>query len=382
MHRTESEPAPEQVCNRLRQMAACESPKSWSILGRMALLKPLKTIVFFTFGLLCMAPLEISAAQSEESPVQIKVGIIGLDTSHVLAFTQTLNKGPKKAEDAPRVSGVRVVAAYPQGSRDIESSVKRVPEYTQKVRELGVEIVDSVEELVQKVDAVLLESNDGRVHWEQLQPVLKAGKPVFVDKPIAASLVDCIRILEAAKSANVPLFCSSSLRFGTATQQVRAGSIGKVREAETFSPVNLEATHPDLFWYGVHGCESLFTVMGTGCERVKRYEDADGRVVVEGQWSGGGRGIFRQENGKDRKGYGGIAHGEKGDAAIGAYDGYDVLLYAIVDMFRSRKAPVSMEETIELYAFMEAADESKRLGGAEVSLRQIIDKARAAVAAR
>jgi hypothetical protein len=115
---------------------------------------------------------------------------------------------------------------------------------------------------------------------------------------------------------------------------------------------------------------------------VKRYEDADGRVVVEGQWSGGGRGIFRQENGKDRKGYGGIAHGEKGDAAIGAYDGYDVLLYAIVDMFRSRKAPVSMEETIELYAFMEAADESKRLGGAEVSLRQIIDKARAAVAAR
>ena len=362
------------------QMAACESPKGWRIIPRMPPLDGIKITVLLAFGFVCLAPLELSAAQPESAPPKIKVGIIGLDTSHVLAFTQTLNKGPKKAEDAPKVAGVRVVAAYPQGSTDIESSVKRVPEYTEKVRDLGVEIVDSVEALVQKVDAVLLESNDGRVHWDQLQPVLKAGKPVFIDKPIAASLVDCIRILEAAKSANVPLFCSSSLRFGTSTQQVRGGSIGKVHAAETFSPVNLEPTHPDLFWYGVHGCESLFTVLGTGCERVKRSEDADGRVVVEGQWASGSRGIFRQENGKDRKGYGGIAHGEKGDAAVGAYEGYDVLLYAIVEMFRSRKTPVSMEETIELYAFMEAADESKRLGGAEVSLRQIIEKARAAAA--
>ena len=364
------------------QMAACESPKGWRIITRMPPLEPTKITTLLAFGFLWLAPLELLAAQPESAPPQIKVGIIGLDTSHVLAFTQTLNKGPKKAEDAPKVAGVRVVAAYPQGSLDIESSVKRVPEYTEKVRDLGVEIVDSVEALVQKVDAVLLESNDGRVHWDQLQSVLKAGKPVFIDKPIAASLVDCIRILEAAKSANVPLFCSSSLRFGTSTQQVRGGLIGKVRAAETFSPVNIEPTHPDLFWYGVHGCESLFTVLGTGCERVKRAEDADGRVVVEGQWSGGVRGIFRQENGKDRKGYGGIAHGEMGDAAVGAYEGYDVLLYAIIEMFRSRKAPVSMEETIELYAFMEAADESKRLGGAEVSLRQIIDKARAAAASQ
>ncbi len=321
-------------------------------------------------------------AQPEAAPPQIKVGIIGLDTSHVIAFTQTLNKGPKKAEDAPKVAGARVVAAYPQGSRDIESSVKRVPEYTEKVRDMGVEIVDSIEALLQKVDAVLLESNDGRVHWEHVQPVLKARKPVFIDKPIAASLADSIRILEAAQKANVPLFCSSSLRYGATTQGVRNGSVGKVRAAETFSPVNLEPTHPDLFWYGVHGCESLFTVLGTGCESVKRSEDADGKVVVEGRWSGGRTGIFRQENGRDRKGYGGIAHGESGDAAVGAYDGYDVLLYAIIDMFRSGKAPVSMEETIELYAFMEAADESKRLGGAAVSVQETIKKARLAAASK
>ncbi len=364
------------------EMAACESSECWFIILDMTPSASLKAALLFCLGFSVNIAAPDAAAQNEAAHPQIKVGIIGLDTSHVIAFTQTLNKGPKKPEDAPKVAGARVVAAYPQGSRDIESSVKRVPEYIEKVRELGVEIVDSIEALVEKVDAVLLESNDGRVHWEQLQPVLKARKPVFIDKPIAGSLVDAIRILEAAKKANVPLFCSSSLRYGASTQRVRNGSVGKVRAAETFSPVNLEATHPDLFWYGVHGCESLFTVLGTGCESVKRSEDADGKVVVEGQWSGGRTGIFRQENGRDRKGYGGIAHGESGDAAVGAYDGYDVLLYAIIEMFRSGKAPVSMEETIELYAFMEAADESKKLGGAAVSVQETIKKARLVAASK
>jgi len=321
-------------------------------------------------------------AQTGGDSKTIRVGIIGLDTSHAIAFTQTLNKGPKKPEDAAKVAGVRVVAAYPQGSRDIESSTKRVPEYTEKVVAMGVEIVDSIEALLPKVDAVLLESNDGRVHLEQLQPVLKAGKPVFIDKPIAASLADTIRILEAAKRAKVPLFCASSLRFGRGTQAVKGGSIGRVKSAETFSPVNLEPTHPDLFWYGIHGCESLYTVMGTGCKTVKRGLSADGKVEVVGTWADGRRGVFRQENGMDRKGYGGVAVGEKGEAAVGAYDGYDVLLFEIVEMFRSGKAPVDAAETLELYAFMEAADESKRRDGAEVDLQQVLEKARAEVAAR
>jgi len=310
------------------------------------------------------------------------VGIIGLDTSHVVAFTQTLNQGPKKPEDAAKVAGVKVVAAYPQGSKDIESSTRRVPEYVEKVKAFGVEIVESIDELLKRVDVVLLESNDGRVHWEQLQPVLKAGKPVFIDKPIAASLADTMRILDAAQKAKVPLFCSSSLRFGRATQAVRQGLIGKVKSAETFSPVSIEPTHPDLYWYGVHGCESLFTVMGTGCKTVKRGLTADGKVEVTGTWTDGRTGIFRQENGADRKGYGGKASGELGEAPVGSYDGYDVLLFEIVKMFRTGIAPVSPEETLELYAFMEAADESKRRGGAEVSLREVIDKARADVAAK
>ncbi len=318
-------------------------------------------------------------AQQPLEKAPMRVGIIGLDTSHAIAFAQTLNKGPKKMEDAPKFAGVRVVAAYPQGSKDIESSTKRVPEYTEKVTALGVEIVASVEELVAKVDVVLLESNDGRVHFEQLQPVLKARKPVFIDKPIAGSLPEAIRVLEALSSAGVPFFCSSSLRFGASTQAVHAGSLGKVQTAETYSPVNIEPTHSDLYWYGIHGCESLYAVMGTGCKSLKRSLIEDGRVEVVGTWADGRKGVFRQENGKDRKGYGGFAVGEKGEAVVGTYDGYDVLLAAIVEMFRTGKAPVSAEETLELYTFMEAADESKRRGGEDVSLSEVLQKARASL---
>lgn len=319
------------------------------------------------FIVLLSACLVASSAAAQN----IRAGIIGLDTSHVLAFTKTLNSTTQK----PEVMGVRMVAAYPKGSKDIESSLKRVPEYTAKVKELGVEIVDSIDALLDKVDVVFLETNDGRPHLEQLRPCLAAHKPVFIDKPVAGTLVDAIKIYQESKAAGVPVFSSSSLRFGKNTQAVRGGSIGKVKEATTFSPASLEATHPDLFWYGIHGVESLFTVMGTGCQSVKRDTNAEGKIRVTGTWEGGRKGVFYEN-----KGYGGKALGDKGEADVGSYDGYDPLLYSAVHFFRTGVAPVSPEETLEIYAFMEAADESKRRNGAEVALKEVMDKALAAAA--
>jgi predicted dehydrogenase len=313
-------------------------------------------------------------------PKEIRVGIIGLDTSHSIAFTQTLNQGPKNPADKPRFEGVRVVAAYPKGSKDIESSTKRVPEYTEKIKTLNVEIVDSIEALLSKVDAVLLESNDGRVHLEQIRPILLARKPVFIDKPVAASLADVVRIFSEAEKANVPVFSSSSLRYGKSTQDTRKGAFGEVKSVETFSPVNVEPTHPELFWYGIHGCESLFTAMGPGCQTVQRSIDADGKVVVKGVWNNARTGTFRQENGKDRKGYGGTASTAQGEKNLGSYEGYDPLLAAIVEFFKTGRPPVSPAETQEIYAFMAAAEESKRNNGSEVSVPEILAKARKEVA--
>jgi len=318
--------------------------------------------VLLTGVVLLMLAASVWAA---EKAVPIKVGIIGLDTSHVMAFTGVLND-PKATGD---LADMKVVAAFPGGSPDIPSSWNRVGKYTEQLRGKGVEIVDSIEELVKKVDAVLLESLDGRPKLEQVKPVIAAGKPVFLDKPVAGSLADAVAIFELAEKNNVPLFTSSSLRFSSGFQAVRNGEspLGKARSCVAYSPMSIEPHHPDLFWYGIHGVEILFTIMGPGCEKVTRVEPKK----VVGVWKDGRQGTF---DGKG--GYGALVEGTKGSGEAGKYEGYKPLVVEIAKFFKTGKPPVAAEESLELYAFMEAADESKRQNGATVTIESVMKKAR------
>ncbi|MEZ6121958.1 MAG: Gfo/Idh/MocA family oxidoreductase [Planctomycetaceae bacterium] len=306
----------------------------------------------------------------------LKVGMIGLDTSHCLAFTKILNK----TDDPKHVPGCRVVMVYPKGSPDIESSVSRVPGYTQEITKLGVQVVNDLDAMVQQVDAVLLETNDGRPHLEQVIPVLKARKPCFIDKPIAGSLEDCLAIFKLARHYETPVFSSSSLRFGKSTQAVRNGSIGDVTGCDTWSPCSLEKTHPDLFWYGIHGVESLFTVMGSEVESVVRTQTPDFEQVT-GVWSGGRIGTFRGIR-AGKGGYGGQAFGKDGVSAVGSYDGYEPLAVEIVKFFQTKVVPVDPEETISIYAFMEAADESRRQNFRPVRISDVLAQAEQAANAK
>ena len=302
-----------------------------------------------------------------------RIGIIGLDTSHSTAFTEALNS----ATPDPAYNGYKIVAAYPWGSRDIQSSSERIPSYTDQVKKLGVEIVDSIPDLLKKVDVVLLETNDGRPHVEQALLVMKAGKPLFIDKPIAGSLVETIGLFEAARKYKVPLFSASSLRYMTGMQDLAQGkTVGPILGADAFSPSPLEPHHPDFFWYGIHGIETLCTLMGKGCKEVIRI-NTEGTDIVVGTWVDGRLGTFRGTRTGQHE-YGGTAFGEKGVARVGPYSGYEALLREITRFFDTGIPPVTEEETLEIYAFMEAADESKRKGGIPVSLAATLDKARTA----
>jgi hypothetical protein len=299
----------------------------------------------------------------------LRIGIIGCDTSHVIAFTEALNDTNTKGH----VPGGKVVAAYRGGSQDIPESRNRVDTYARAIREkYDVRFFDNIEEMCRSVDAVMLESLDGRPHLAQVKPVLAAHKPVFIDKPMAGSLHDVIEIFRLAKEANVPVFSSSALRFSKDTQALQNGSLGRVREVETYGPGELEPHHPDLFWYGVHGVEALYAVLGTGCQTVQRGTTIEGKIEVTGTWSDGRKGIFRQDNS-----FHGSAKGEKGEAPAGTFDGYVPLLEQIMKFFQTGVAPVPPEETIEIFTFMEAADESKRQGGVPVKLNEVFRKATA-----
>ena len=301
----------------------------------------------------------------------LRIGMIGLDTSHVTAFTQLLND-PRHKQHVP---GGKVVAAYKGGSADLESSYTRVDEYTSQLQQkFGVEIVDSIEELCTKVDAIMLTSVDGRPHLEQVKPVFAAGKPVFIDKPVAGSLRDAIKIYRLAEEHGVPCFSSSSYRYYESLTALKKKDVGEVRGAISYGPCHLEPHHPDLFWYGVHPVEALFAVLGTGCESVVRTTTPDTDVVT-GVWSGGRVGTLRGLRNAATP-HKVIVFGSKSVAEQRGGGDYAPLVVETIKFFRTGVPPVSAKETIELFAFMEAADESKRRGGLPVTLAEVIEKAR------
>jgi predicted dehydrogenase len=340
-----------------------------------------------TIGLLALAlsGALVQAAFAQQNAEPIRVGIIGLDTYHAVAFTQLLNN-PKAEGD---LAGVRVVAAFPAGSPDIPESQESLPKWTPRVKDYGVEIVDSIDALLKKVDAVLLESIDGRAHLEQIKPVLRAGKPVFIDRPMAASLADAAEIFRLAKEANVPIFSCSQHRYSPGFIGMRNHEdVGQVLGCDVYGGVIREPHHPDLVWHAIHGIETLFTIMGPGCRSVTRTQ-TDAHELITGVWSDGRVGTFRGIR-QGAVGYSALVYGSKGIAPAGKYGynapvkgvlnpgrymGYEGVCTEIARFFKTRKPPVSAEETLEIFAFMEAAEESKRQSGAPVTIDSVLIKA-------
>jgi len=293
----------------------------------------------------------------------IRLGIIGTDTSHVVVFTQMFNDAAR----ADHVAGVRVVAAYKGGSPDIDSSWSRVDKYAQELQtKWKIEMEPDIASLCGKVDAILLESNDGRKHLPQARQVIAARKPMFIDKPLASTLEDAREIARLAREAGVPFFSSSSARFGgIATAMTFPDATGVI----VWGPGPLEPHHYlDLSWYAIHPIELLYTLMGTGCEEVSRMATDNSDDIV-GRWKGGRLGCVRANR----------PHGDQGAVVFRGNkvlqsnrtmeDGYRPLLLEIVKFFQTGKAPVAPEETLEIIAFMDAAQRSKEAGGRPMRLR-------------
>ena len=320
-------------------------------------------------------PLMTGVAFGVDGPsLPLKAGIIGLD-AHALPWTKILNAPQALGE----LSDMVVVAGYAGGSPDIPQSMELLKERVGPIAELGVELVDSIEDLLKRVDVVMMLSIDGRKHLAEARAVFAAGKPVFIDKPIADSLVEAILIFRLAREHNVPCFSSSSLRFARRTIDIREDStLGELVGCDQYAPCALEPHHPDFFWYGIHGVEPLFTIMGTGCVSVTRVH-TEGTDVAVGVWKEGRIGTLRGIR-QGRRGYGSTVFGTKGIVTGGKFDGYEPLIVEIVKFFKTGKAPVTETETLEIFAFMEAADESKRQGGRPVTLESVLKKARYAAA--
>ena len=295
----------------------------------------------------------ISAAAAD-----MRIGIIGTDTSHATAFTQILND-----ESSPdHVPGGRVVAAYKGGSPDVESSATRVDKFAEELRsKWKVQFYASIAELCRNVDVVLLESVDGRVHLEQARPVIAAHKRLFIDKPLASTR----EIARLAHEAGVPWFSASSLRFNEIAETMKFADATGV---SVWGPGPLEPHHAlDLSWYAIHPIELLYTLMGPGCEEVSRTFTADADVIV-GRWKDGRIGTARAL--RPYGDYGAVVFRPKlvVQSRPHSTDSYRPLVVEVMKFFESGQPPVPNQETLEIFAFMDAAQRSKDEGGKPMRL--------------
>jgi hypothetical protein len=310
-----------------------------------------------------LAAVFVLLTATSASAADLRLGIVGTDTSHVIGFATAFND----TSSAGHVPGARIVAAFRGGSPDIPASRDRIDGFTRQLQEkYGVEIVGTIAELCRRVDGVLLTSNDGRVHLAQAREIIAARKPLFIDKPLASTLEDAREIARLAREANVPWFSTSTLRYAVA--KLRTPDLTGV---EVWGPGPLEEHHHlDLSWYAIHEAEMLFTILGTGCEEVTRVESADASVVAC-RWKDGRIGTMR---------------------ALRPYSDYGAVVFRkteknqtsethtiqsttaeldrdLVKFFTSGIPPVPHEETLELMAFLDAAQRSKEAGGRPMRLR-------------
>lgn len=299
----------------------------------------------------------------------LRIGIVGLDSSHCEQFTLRLHD-PAHAGHVP---GARVVAAWPGGSPDLPLSADRVAGFTAVLRDRhGVAILPSIGAVCAAVDAVMILSMDGRAHLSQVREVVAAGRPVFIDKPVAADLATAVAVLRLAAEAGVPAFSASATRFWSGVVSL-AGHGAAPRVVLASGPAPTLACHAELFFYGIHTAETLFTVMGAGCRVVERVGTADASIVT-GRWPDGRLGVLAALHGLpiDSREYA-VTRVDPGRAAstsgVGDYQG---LVAAIVTFFRTGRPPVSPRDTLEIYAFLEAAGASRRRGGAAIALRDVL----------
>jgi hypothetical protein len=297
----------------------------------------------------------------------IRVGIVDFDTSHVVQFTKRLNH-EGIAEDQ-WVDGARVVMGCPGTSAILEA--EKVQEYARTLREEhNIPLVERPEEMIGKIDAVLIESVDGSVHLERARPFLEAGIPTYVDKPFACSSADARELARLAQERSIPIFSSSSLRYAESVVQFaeRREETGAILGCDIHCPSSTHPRNPGLYHYGIHGVEPLYTLMGPGCETVWCVFDEKQEMVC-GRWSGGRIGSVRGIR-QGRSGYAFTAFCEKKIEHVSIDTGniYRNLLQQIVPMFATGKAPLEIVETLEIVRFIEAALESKARNGAPVAL--------------
>ena len=191
-----------------------------------------------------------------ESKPMLKIGIVGSDNSHAIAYSKLVN--------VEKIVGnkCRVVGIWGQE----EARTKEVAEEGQ----IGT-IVVKPEDLLEMVDAAIVVDRHGDLHAEHALPFLAKGLPVYVDKPFAISLSDCQKMLDAAEASGSLLSSFSPLRVAPSTTAIAeaAKSIGEIKVAQFAGPCDFESQYAGPFFYATHVAEIAITLLKSEVESLQ-----------------------------------------------------------------------------------------------------------------
>jgi hypothetical protein len=294
----------------------------------------------------------------------IKLGVIDFDTSHVVEFTKRLNH--KGVAEDQWVNGAQVVIGCPGKSAIMPD---RIPGYVKEMERLDVPLVEKPEDMLGKVDGMLIESQEGGAHWLSARPFLEASLPCFIDKPFTCSVADARKIIDLAEKKKAPIFSASALRYAPElVKYVSNKKQGDIIGCLAYGPAPLfekdPKLNPGLYHYGIHAVEILYTLMGPGCQRVTCTHEKDVDVAT-GQWKDGRVGTVRGIR-RGNSDYGAVAFSDKGvqPVPIGTGSIYRELVKKIVELFEKKESPLDIAVTLEIIAFIEAANKSGHNHGA------------------
>lgn len=296
---------------------------------------------------------------------ELRISMVGIDTSHCDGIVRHFND----PEDAHHIPGFRITKAFPGGNPEFSMSRNRIDGFVENLKEShGIPMVDSLDAAAEDVDALIVTSVDGRQHLEQIKTLVKAGKPIFVDKPFACSSSDARAMVDLCRENSVALMSCSSLRYAANAMEKKAEP-SDILMCETFGPMAILEDFPPYYWYGIHSAEMLYVHMGRGCRSVRSLHE-DRVDIMAGRWEDGRVGVVKGMRQEGHKPFGRTLYLKESIDHVEAEfsDASAVMLEHAAQMFKTGEEPIDNDETVEIAAFLEAAEKSYAAGGSEVQL--------------
>lgn len=220
-------------------------------------------------------------------------------------------------------------------------------------RKNHVRLADSMEELIDSVDAIMVIAADNSSWHEEVSRLpLASGKPVFVDKTFAKDAETGKRMFAWAREHHTPVMSTSAQRYCASIMDYLEREKGNTRFMSTVGP-------HDLSNYAVHQLEPIVTVMGTGAKRVKAFSVGSKVTQMMIDYGDGRMASFTQTPNPWAEFNFMVSDGEKGER-LDSSDYYVNTMKAILDFFETKVSPVPEEETMEVLRLIDAAKEARK----------------------